>query len=198
MPILLYKPKFIKLQGKIIISSPNISTGMIQLGRTIVPIYPNKGIIIENRGIIEFKGACEIGNNSALCIGEKGKLTIGEKTVASTSLKIVCFYSITLGKKTRIGWDCTFMDTDFHKMTKLDGSYTKGYGAIKIGNCNWFGTKCHILKRTETPDYCTVSATTLLNKKYDIPPYSVIGGNPATQVATGLYRNVEDDVIEYK
>ena len=198
LPILLYKPHFIKLKGKIIISSPVITTGMIKLGKRIVPIYPNTGIIFENNGgIIEFKGTCAIGNNSAISIGEKARIEIGNQFLASTSLKLVSCHRIIFGERVRVGWECTFMDTDFHTLKKVNGGHTKGYAPIKIGNNNWIGTKCHILKRTETPDYCTISATTLLNQKYDYPPYTVIGGSPVSDIAHGVYRDVDDDIITY-
>lgn len=198
LPILLYKPHFITLKGKVIISSPIVKTGMIRLGKRIVPIYPNNGIIFENNGgTIEFKGKCVIGNNSAISIGEKAKIEIGNKFVATTTLKIISCHHITFGEKVLVGWECTFMDTDFHTMKKINGGYTKGYAPIKIGNNNWFGTKCHVMKRTETPDYCTISAMTLLNKKYNYPPYTVIGGSPATDMAYGVYRDEDDDTIDF-
>lgn len=198
LPILLYKPHFISLKGKIIISSPSIKTGMILLGRRKVPIYPNSGIIYENNGgILEFKGTCDIGNNSAISVGEKAKVEIGDRFLASTTLKLISCHHITFGEKVRVAWECTFMDTDFHAMKKINGGYTKGYAPIKIGNNNWFGTKCHIMKRTETPDYCTISATTLLNQKYDYPPYTVIGGSPVKEIAHGVYRDVDDDTIDF-
>ena len=50
LPILLYKPNLIKLKGRIKIESSQIKFGMIQLGRPIVPIFPNNGIIYENKG----------------------------------------------------------------------------------------------------------------------------------------------------
>lgn len=197
LPIILYKPQFIKLKGKVIIQSPEIKTGMIKLGKRIVPIYPNSGIIFENNGgTIIFEGSCAIGNNSALSIGKYGNLTIGDNFIASTTLKLVCLHQITIGERSRIGWECTLMDTDFHKLTKLNGKYTKGYGCIKIGKNNWLGTKCHVLKNTETPDYCIVSATTLLNKKVEFPSYSIIGGNPINLLASGIFRNVDDDKID--
>lgn len=198
LPIILYKPHFVKLKGKVIISSPTIRTGMIKLGPNVVPIYPNSGIIFENNGgCIEFKGPCRIGNNSAISIGENAQIIIGNRFNASTTLKLISCHYISFGENTRIGWECTFMDTDFHKMKKLSGGYTKGYAPIRIGNNNWFGTKCQIMKRTETPDYCTISATSFLNKKYNYPPYTVIGGNPASDIAHEIYRDVNDDVIVY-
>lgn len=198
LPVLLYKPKFVSLKGRVIISASHVKTGMIILGKPYVPIYPNKGIIFENNGgTIEFKGKCFIGNNSAISIGEKAKVEIGNRFLASTTLKLISCHHIVIGEKVRVAWECTFMDTDFHAMKKINGGYTKGYAPIKIGNNNWFGTKCHIMKRTETPDYCTISATTLLNQKYDYPPYTVIGGSPVKEIAHGVYRDVDDDIIDF-
>lgn len=200
LPILLYKPKFITLKGKVIISTPIIKTGMIKLGKNVVSVYPNNGISIEIKdgGKLIFNGSCQIGNNSYISIGQKGKVEIGDKFSASTTLRIISYHHIKFGNKVRVGWECTFMDTDLHKMIKINGGYTKGYAPIKIGNNNWFASKCHILKRTETPDFCTVSTGTILNKKYDYPLYTVIGGNPASDIAHGIYRDPDDDVIEYE
>lgn len=41
LPILLYKPKFISLKGRVIISASHVKTGMIILGKLNVPIYRN-------------------------------------------------------------------------------------------------------------------------------------------------------------
>ncbi len=41
LPILLYKPKFKKLKGKIIIDSPKLKYGMVKLGFEKVSVYPN-------------------------------------------------------------------------------------------------------------------------------------------------------------
>ncbi len=90
------------------------------------------------------------------------------------------------------------MDTDFHKMTKLSGGYSKGFGSIIIGSNNWFGTGCLILKRTKTPNFCTVQAKTILEKAVDVPEYSIVGQTRNIEVkATGLWRNIEDDNIVY-
>lgn len=50
LPILLYKPHFLDLKGKIIISG-GVKTGMIELGRYKVSLYPNSGVVIENHGV---------------------------------------------------------------------------------------------------------------------------------------------------
>ena len=198
LPILLYKPKLIKCKGKIRIDG-EIKTGMILLGKNRVSIFPNNGIAFENHGgVIVFKGKCDIGNNSAISIGEKAYVEFGSRFSASTTFKLVSYHKVIFQECVLIGWDCLFMDTDFHKMTKLKGGYTKGFGEINIGKANWFGTKCICLKNTSTPDYCIISAATLLNKNIEAPEYSIISSNtPAEIKITGLWRNIDDDSINY-
>lgn len=209
LPILLYKPHLIKLRGIIEIESSDIRFGMIRLGFPRVSIYPNTGIIYENKGgKIIFKGSCNIGNNSAISIEgrkESGSqsyeplLEFGDRFVASASFKIVCYNNIKFNDNVRVGWNCLFMDTDFHKLTKLNGGYSKGYGTITIGNNNWFGTGCIVLKNTLTPNFTTISATSLLNKPYRFPEYCIIGPDTAISVKVqNIYRNIDDDIIDYR
>lgn len=68
MPIWLRKAHLVKCGGKIIIELDHIKTGMIRLGGYGVSIYPDSGIIFENRGMIIFKGRCGIGNSSGISI----------------------------------------------------------------------------------------------------------------------------------
>lgn len=199
LPILLYKPKLIKCNGKIVIVADNIHTGMIILGVRKVSIYRNSGIIFENSGgTIVFTGNCCIGNDSAIAVGNQGRLVIGAKFCATAALRLVCYNEIKFGDKVLVGWDCIFMDTDFHKLTRVVGTgYSKGYGKIVIGSNNWFGCKCTVLKNTKTSDYISVGSNSLLNKEYDFPSYSVIAGNPVKVFAQGLYLNRDDDKIDY-
>ncbi len=199
LPIILYKPKLLKCKGKITIIG-EIRTGMIQLGRNIVSIYPNSGFTYENKGgIITFCGNCIIGNNSFISIGKTGKVNFGKDFFATTTFKLICYNYIYFHDSVTVGWDCLFMDTDLHKMIKLSGGYTKGYGKIDIGNNNWFGTKSIILKNTVTPNFCTISAFSKLNRRYTLPEYSVIGTkNDIEVIASGRYLNSKDNKITYE
>lgn len=179
LPIFLYKPKFIRLKGKVIIESPNIKPGMIQLGNNAVSSYPNSGIKWENEGSIIFKGKAFIGNNSTITVGNKGILSLGNEMIATTSLRVACFHKITIGTHTLIGWDCTIMDTDFHQFKDRNGNLLSCYAPIKIGNHNWFSMKCIVLKNTATPDFSYWGACSILNKSYlQHPEYCLFAGNP--------------------
>ena len=84
-------------------------------------IYPNRGIMIENNGTLIFKGRCFIGNDSYISVGKSGTLIFGDGYCATTSLKLACYDTIEFGTNVSCGWDCVFMDTDFHRMKYLDG-----------------------------------------------------------------------------
>ncbi len=198
LPILLYKPRLIKMKGKIKIEATEITFGMIQLGFENVSLYPNAGIVYENHGgEIIFKGKAEIGNNSAISIGASGKVLFGEHFLATTTLRLTSYASIEFKSYVLCGWECIFMDTDFHRITKIDGTSLKGFAPIVIGAHNWLGLRTVVMKGTETPDYCVIGANSLLNRKYDLDCYSLIAGNPAEKKSSGVWRNYRDDKITY-
>ena len=199
LPILLYKPKLLKMKGNVKIGG-KVKFGMIRLGFPTVSLYPNSGIVYENHeGTIIFNGTCTIGNNSAISIGVKAVVEFGDRFAASTTLRLTSYNHVSFSDKVCFGWDTLVMDTDFHKLTKLSGGYSKGYAPISIGSNNWFGNGCKIMKRTTTPDYCVISAGTILSGPVSVPSYSVVGNDSHIVVkATGVWRNVNDDVIEYK
>lgn len=198
LPILFYKPRFLKMKGKVKIEADKVTFGMIQLGFLNVSLYPNSGIIYENHGgEVIFKGKSGIGNNSAISIGNMGRILFGEHFFATTTLRLTSYSSIEFKPYVLCGWECTFMDTDFHRVTKIDGTAVKGFAPILIGAYNWFGLKTTVMKGTETPDCCVIGANSLLNRKYDVDCYSLIAGNPAEKKASGVWRNYRDDEIDY-
>lgn len=197
LPIWLYKPSCCG-KGRIVIESNRVFPGMIELGSNQVMLYSNSGVRIQLDGTIVFHGRTVIGNNSALSIGKKGTLDIGDDFRCFSTLRLVCYNKITIGRKCRVGWDCLVTDTDFHRLKKCGGGYTKGYGEIKIGNYNWIGSKCVVLKKTQTSDYTTIQAGCCLNKKYDAPPYSILGSNnEIVAKRLGFWLDPDDDVIQY-
>lgn len=198
LPILLYKPKLLKCKGSVVING-KIKTGMICLGKYQVSLYPNTGIVFENHGgKIIFNGSCSIGNNSAISIGSKGCVSFGNNFSATTSLKLTSYCSIMFGEDVLCGWECLFMDTDFHQLTLINSNEKlRSYGSIAIGKGCWFSLKTTVMKGTVLPDYCVVAANSLLNKEYVIPEYSLIAGQPALLKRNGVFRDKLNDRIEY-
>lgn len=201
LPILLYKPKLLKCKGCVrICKDVKVRFGMIQLGKYNVSLYPDTGFVYENHGgEIEFKGNVIIGNASALSIGKTGNVIFGDNFCASCALKLTSYHQIIFERNVRCGWECLFIDTDFHRLTSLNNdSLPKPYGKIHIGHDSWFAYQCSIMKNTELPEYTTVAGRSLINKKIEISPYSLLAGSPAKVIKTGIYRNINDDIINYE
>lgn len=196
LPVILYKPKLIKLKGTVRIEGP-VSTGMVKLGENIVHVYPHSGIAFENNGgEIIFKGKCIVGANSAISVGPKGKLVVGENFAASTSLKCCCWHEIVIGKDCRCGWDVIMMDTSFHRIKDINGQKIgKGYSTIRLGDHTWLATRSMVMPGAETCLHTIVAASSLLNRKYD-ESYVLLAGAPAIVKKRGVWRDLNDDRME--
>lgn len=115
LPILFYNPLFLECKGKVIIDSDDVHFGMIKLGLSVVSFYPKAGITFENHG---------------------GVLTIGNESGCSASLKLACYHCIDIEDGVRFGWNCSIIDTDFHRLKlDVDSPFTlqKPYAPIVIG-----------------------------------------------------------------
>jgi acetyltransferase-like isoleucine patch superfamily enzyme len=198
-PIWIYKAKLLKCKGQVIIQCDDICSGMIRLGQYAVSLYPDLGIVWENHGgTVIFNGNCSIHNSSAISIGSKGKVFFGKEFVASC-LKLTSYYSVYFSDFTRIGWSVIIMDTNFHRLKNLAGKKIgTAYGEIFFGKNNWIASKCIVLESTRTSDYSIFSAGSILHGDYsDFPSHSIIAGNPLEVKATGVWRDIGDDSIDY-
>lgn len=161
-------------KGRIIIDSEKICHRMILLGVRYNSWYPYSGICIQNFGTIIFKGQCIIGNSSSIYVGEGAFLVIGDDVQMPANNKIICEEGITIGEKSRFGWNSMIMDTNFHYMTNIvDGSTNyKIKAPIVIGKHNWFGNSCSIFKGFTTVDYVTIGSGSKcrgeINREYTV------------------------------
>lgn len=196
LPILLYKPYFKEMKGKVILDLNEVHFGMIRMGFWNTLQYPNSGIVWENQGgTVVFKGKAKIGNASSISIGKKAYVEFGDDFVNNAGLKLISVRSIVFGKKARLGWELIVMDTGFHPLViKETGKRTKASSPIKIGDYNWFGSRCVILHGVETPARCIFAFGSILTKKIECEPYSLLAGTPPVVKKTGIYRDYDNDV----
>ncbi|MBM6662072.1 acyltransferase [Marseilla massiliensis] len=196
LPILLYKPRFKELNGHIVIEAANVYFGMVRMGFWNTLQYPDSGIVYENKGgTIIFKGKCTIGNASSISVGKKARVEIGDSFECNAALKLISVRNVTFGIKTSLGWDMIVMDTGFHPLKiKATGQKMEASAPIKIGDYNWFGTRSVILKGVDTPHHCIFCFGSMLTKKVECEPYSLLAGTPPVVKKTGIYRDFDDDM----
>ena len=196
VPILVKKSHIYKAKGKIIIDAP-IKFGMIKLGFFGGHMYPNNGIHwTQYGGTIIFKGTCTISNNSFIVQGKESTIIFGDNFLATTSLKLISYKHIEFGKYTRVGWDVTFMDTNFHPIYDMKKErFKKAYGPIKIGDNNWFGMQCKVMHSVATPERCIFGMGSVLNRGGEFESYCVHGGSPLRVLSRDVMRIIGQDII---
>lgn len=183
-------------KGKIVIDCDNISHGMIRLGYPIVGFYTAKPVIINNDGQIVFHGYTQLGSGCTICVSEGGKVELETDFAATANLKLWCSSSIYFGKHTLIGWDCTIMDTNAHKLYDIKASCFKcAKGAITIGDNNWFAANCKVLHSVVTPSNCVFAMDSVVTKSSVIKSNCIMGGAPAKVISEDVIRIPGKDSI---
>ncbi|MBE6294012.1 MAG: hypothetical protein E7090_04955 [Bacteroidales bacterium] len=199
LPILLYKPHFLKLKGKVIIDADNVKFGMIRMGFRLCGIYPNTGISWENNGgTVVFKGKANIGNDVYFVFGENTKVEFGDDFRNFGALKLVSYRGIKFGVSTSFGWGCLIMDTNFHPLYDMvNKRYKKASGPIEIGDYNWFGTQCKVMHSVVTPERCVFGMNTTVTRGSVMKSYCVMGGEPVRILSENVMRDYDNDHDEF-
>lgn len=200
-PVLFLSKSTVHLKGECRINSDGIHFGMITIGKNYKTNRPNHGVFINLKkgGILVFNGTANIGRNSSIEVGEKGILSLGDNLVMTYGALIYAYHYVCIGNNCRIGWDTVIMDTAFHALTFEDGSKTKGYAPVVIGNYVWIPSFCRVMAGAKVPDYIVFGSGSYISKDFShIPPKSLLAGNPLTIKKKNIYRDTTDDLIEYK
>ena len=100
-------------------------------------------------------------------------LNIGNKTWINEKCQFRCRNSITIGDHCAIGFNCLFMDTDFHSLIPDQ----KQENGIVLGNHVWIGANSTILKNVILGNNVVVAAGSVVTKSF--PDNVLIGGVPA-------------------
>ena len=193
LPILLYKPKFVRLKGKVVIDADHVSFGMIQLGPLVNTCNPNCGVSIDNRGgTIVFKGRAIFANESYFMVCKDAVLILGKDI--DCNCKIKCAKSIEIGDETWIAYDSMIMDSDWHALTDVTtGKLLKKEAPVRIGKHNFISYKCIVTKGAVTPDFATFMPGSIINNVYEGEENSLFGGNPCELIDEGYYMDHQNN-----
>ena len=131
--------------------------------KTTILHFVNSKISLNNCQI--YKGCIFDAYNSTIEI--KDNTWINEKCEFHIRNKLI------IGTHCGIGYNCLFMDTDFHHVNN-DKKEERG---IIIGNNVWIGANCIILKNVILGNNVIVGAGSVVTKSF--PDNVLIAGNPA-------------------
>lgn len=126
---------------------------------------------------------------------DSGELHVGSRTYIGASM-LICTDEIVIGSDVLIAWGCTIIDHNSHSIywderkddvteyvipnrKKHDWS-TIGSAKITINDKAWIGFNTIILKGVTIGEGAVVAAGSVVVE--DVPPWSVVGGNPASVI----------------
>lgn len=122
-----------------------------------------------------------------------GKIVIGEKCYLGLNSKIRSADSIIIGNNVLIAHNVNIVDTNAHEIDAKDrvegynyflntGTFNKkGFvqtAPIQIEDKVWINFNAVILKGVTIGEGAIIAAGAVVTK--DVPPYAIVGGNPAT------------------
>lgn len=152
------------------------------------PLQTKKYLILGENSIVQGRFVFE---------RETGEITIGSNTFIGGST-FVCINKIEIGNDVLISWGCTIIDNDSHSLEWIHrkddvkdwkrgvdenqvGKYKNWEhiksSPIKICDKVWIGFHSIILKGVTIGEGAVVGAGSVVTK--DVPPYSIVAGNPA-------------------
>jgi acetyltransferase-like isoleucine patch superfamily enzyme len=128
---------------------------------------------------------------------ENAVVNIGSYSTIQDRVSIQCLERIDIGHYVAIANGTVVVDNNNHSIDPVEwikhriraapgGMGYAGLGngwelseskPIKIGNAVWIGANCTILKGVEIGEGAIVARSSVVTK--DVPPYSIVGGNPA-------------------
>jgi acetyltransferase-like isoleucine patch superfamily enzyme len=108
--------------------------------------------------------------------------------------------TVFLGANHRVDWFTTYPfghihDTAFPKVTK-DHGHPATKGDVTIGNDVWIATNAVIMSGVRIGDGVVIGAYSIVTK--DVPPYTIVAGNPAKQIRKRFSDDVINKLLELK
>lgn len=152
---------------------PRIVKGGIKMYRGS-RIHAVKGSVVEVGRSVSFHPNVEID-----MLSKGAHVKIGNRTFINRCSSIFCKDTVYIGDRCAISWNVTIMDNDFHYIDANDNSKP-----IYIGDDVWIGCHSLILKGVHIGNGAVIAAGSVVTK--DVPPYSVVGGNPAKVIKTDV------------
>lgn len=196
LPIDIYRGiRINSLKGKIVINAGEIHRGMIKFGGQHSEMFAINPCIIDLKdgGEIVFSGCASIGVGCYLRINDNAKFILGDHVVIGAYTKVMCYKYIEIGERTRVSWECQIMDSNTHYLKDIEKDVIFERDApIILGAYNWVGNRCTIMKGVKMPNNTIIASNSLCNKDFsNIEEYSIIGGQPAKFIKSGIKRLFE-------
>jgi len=131
---------------------------------------------------LSITGTVNVGRGTRIYVNDGGQLQLGNRSYVNDCSTITCFKSIEIGSHCSISWNTNILDTNIHELA-VDGKPRPRSESISIGDHVWVGTGAIVLPGVTIGEGAVVAAGSVV--KSDVPPATVVAGNPARVVREG-------------
>ncbi|MGW8314788.1 MAG: hypothetical protein ACWGNV_04240 [Bacteroidales bacterium] len=200
LPVFIYRGvKLKKMNGRIHLNFEQIEPGSIRIGKYNYGFHSRQHQTIweQKGGTVIFGKEIRMGKGTFISVGKNACLKFGNTVNLGGNDKIICNQFITIGSNTMAAWDVQIIDTDFHRtLNTVFKTHTNAERPIVIGNHNWLGFGCTVLKGTVTPNRCIVAANTTLRSDFSNEGENIVLGQDQTAKVTAKYISFEENPTE--
>ena len=134
-----------------------------------MPLIRNLG------GRIEVE-SCTLESGIRFELQPGARLEIGKGSYLNRNVHIVVGQLVSIGRRTKIGWDTVIMDTDLHGHSGQPAAARP----VIIEDDVWIGCRALILKGVRIGRGAVIAAGAIVTK--DVPPHAVVAGPRADVV----------------
>ena len=186
LPIRVYGPLKLKLEGKIVLPS-DATKNMIVIGSDHEDYTAFSGKAELNiLGTWKLNGSLRIGPDTCIAIDKDGLLEIGANTYLGRDTQIHCYHHVSVGKGVFAG-EMYVCDSTIHQIFSAGNSKPMN-GEVVIGDGAYLGFRTILLKGTVIPAYSVVGSGAVCVSDYNQSGAEklFICGNPAVVKATDV------------
>jgi acetyltransferase-like isoleucine patch superfamily enzyme len=144
----------------------------------------------------------EIGSNTYGHDGIKiiGGYDEGTKLIIGKFCSIAEGVVVFLGANHRVDWFTTYPFGHIHEnkfpKVKRNHGHPASKGNVVIGNDVWIATNAVIMSGIKIGDGAIIGAYSIVTK--DVPPYTIVAGNPAKQIRKRFSDEIINKLLELK
>lgn len=139
-----------------------------------------RGVVMSGPGEYRLgRGSC-LREGARIYVGSGAVLELAPGAAIGARSVVNVTSGVTVGAGSQISWQCQVLDSDFHEITAADGSTGPVSLPVTVGEHVLVGTGAIVLKGVILGDGVVVAAGAVVTR--DVPPGTVVAGNPARPV----------------
>jgi acetyltransferase-like isoleucine patch superfamily enzyme len=158
-------------RSKVVISRGSFFlVGFVHFGATPTVIHLGRG------ATMSVEGTVLIRKGARLYVNDGARLEWGPGSGVADYTTVTCFDHIVFGEGSGTSWYCNVLDTNGHKVT-VNGDPKPASAPIVFCKDALLGSYSSVLPGVTLGEGCLVATGSVVTK--DVPPHSLVGGNPA-------------------